>query len=132
MSTCTSSLGTTLLAIADVQQEGQICSFYATTAKEGDKRICRTCDVSVENACRTNLECHRYMKDDIMSLFEAEDWEGLDEINQRYVVNSFIFLILSSFKKDFAISKTFSLFLALIFFPEKALYEAIFPFENLK
>ena len=23
-----------------------------------------------------------------MSLFEAEDWEGLDEINQRYVVNS--------------------------------------------
>ena len=75
--------------IADVQEADQICSFYPTSAKEGDKRICRTCDVSVENACRTDIECHRYTKDDIMSLFEAEDWEGLDEINQRYVVNSF-------------------------------------------
>ena len=33
----------------------------ATTAKEGDKRVCCTCDVSVENACRTIVECHKFV-----------------------------------------------------------------------
>ena len=74
--------------IADVQEADQICSFYPSNT-QGHKRVCRTCDVSVENACRTTVPCHRYTKDEILTLFENEDREGLAEINQRYVVNSY-------------------------------------------
>ena len=67
--------------IADVQEADQICLFYPSN-KLGHKRVCCTCDVSIDNACRTSVPCKRSTKDEIMTLFEKDDWEGLAKINQ--------------------------------------------------
>ena len=47
--------------IADVQEADQNCSFYPSNTL-GHKHVYCTCDVSVENACRTTVPCKRYTK----------------------------------------------------------------------
>ena len=47
--------------IADVPEANDICSFYTVTSKtSGPYRICCACDVTLDDACCTTQECHRY------------------------------------------------------------------------
>ena len=76
--------------IADVEEAQAITSFFTSRGVNGiSPRICRTCDVSLDNACRTTEECHRYEQKEIRELYNNEEKEKLHDIQQRYVFNTF-------------------------------------------
>ena len=68
--------------IGDVEGGDQLCSRQSYRGN-ACKRLCRTCDVSTENAARTDLTCTRIRVAEVQSLVANGDLEALKNLHQR-------------------------------------------------
>ena len=73
--------------IGDVEGGDQLCSRHSYRGN-ACKRLCRTCDVSTENAARTDLTCTRIRVADVQALSANGDTEALKKLHQRPGFNS--------------------------------------------
>ena len=73
--------------IGDVEGGDQLCSRY-TYRGSACERLCRTCDVSTDNAGRTDLVCNRICVADIQELVVQQNLPELHRLAQRPTFNS--------------------------------------------
>ena len=72
--------------IGDVQGGDQLCSRFHWRG-ESCQRICRTCDVSTEDAGRTDLQCKRIRVAHIQNLVDTNNHAELRRLAQRPFAN---------------------------------------------
>jgi len=73
--------------IGDVEGGDQLCSRFAYRGISC-QRLCRTCDISTENASNTNITCNRIKVADVISLVATQDQAALRALAQRPFFNS--------------------------------------------
>ena len=73
--------------IGDVEGGDQLCSRWYSRLGNCS-RLCRTCDVSTEDAANTNINCNRIELADVQKLHATNDLDGLKSICQRPYYNA--------------------------------------------
>ena len=73
--------------IGDVEGGNQLCSRWYSR-QSNCPRLCRTCDVSTENAANTDINCNCILLADVQALHATNDIVGLKNICQRPYYNA--------------------------------------------
>ena len=73
--------------IGDVEGGDQLCSRWSYCGSSC-QRLCRTCDVSTENAGRTDIDCTRIRVADVCALIDDQNEVALRQLSQRPFYNS--------------------------------------------
>jgi hypothetical protein len=74
--------------IGDVEGGDVLCSRYMYR-RAGCQRLCRTCDVSTEDAIRTDVMCTRILLEDVRNLVADQNLDALRQLAQRPTFNAF-------------------------------------------
>ena len=73
--------------IGDVEGGDQLCSRFSYRGL-ACKRLCRTCDISTEDAGRTDIDCNRICVADVQELVASQNKQALRALAQRPKFNS--------------------------------------------